>query len=424
MRNEHDNLLQQAVDYFSGEKVYKKLFTMFRRKVESFGRISGTVKLEAFSDKELEPIALFYGTSVNAMKKKNSLTLSSFEKQLQGTKFEGVGLHELLEAYFGETIRWKKSVKDEKREQEEEALSAFAAAYPALSDYLAYLGERNSDSHWIIRMLLLDDFKLAMKHLAKAYENLPEAYERLPFFSQRISGNPHTFDLAALEGKLLIHLLHFKLYGKGAMLTQTEAINELLLSFKILRDDITNFISFANLRGEQEGEIHPVWKAAAETENAMNMPLRELLKIDKVTAAVGNNVYIVENSGVFSALLDLVPRAPLVCTHGQFKLAGLRLIDLLAESGSILHYAGDFDPEGLSMAVRLLERHPHNIRLWRMDLKSYVESVSSVELGERIGKMNNISHPLVEELVHEMHRIGCAGYQEALLEKMAEDLRK
>jgi len=50
--------------------------------------------------------------------------------------------------------------------------------------------------------------------------------------------------------------------------------------------------------------------------------------------------------------------------------------------------------------------------------------VSSVELEERIGKMNNISHPLVEELVHEMHRIGCAGYQEALLEKMAEDLRK
>lgn len=48
----------------------------------------------------------------------------------------------------------------------------------------------------------------------------------------------------------------------------------------------------------------------------MNMPLRELLKIDKVVPAEGSQVYIVENSGVFSSLLDIVPNAPLACTHG------------------------------------------------------------------------------------------------------------
>lgn len=422
MRDERGKLVQQAVDYFSGEKMYRKLFQMFREKVESFGRIGGTVKLEAFNDKELEPIALFYGTSVSALKNKNSLSLASFEKQLQGTKFEGVGLHELLETYFAEPIRSKKSVKDEKREQEEEALSAFAAEYPSLSDYLSYLGERNSDSHWIVRMLLKNDFKLAMEHLTKAHENMPEVYERLPFFSQRITGDPHTFDLSTVNGKLLIHFLHFKMTGKGAVPVQTEAVNELLLNFWILRDDITNFVSFANLLGEEKGSVHPVWRAAAETGAAVNMPLRELLKIDKVMPVAGSQVYIVENSGVFSSLLDLAPHAPLVCTHGQFKLAGLRLIDLLAASGCRIYYAGDFDPEGVAMAVRLLERHPGNVKLWRMDTNSYVESVSSVELEERLGKLNNISHPAVAELIEEMNRVGKAGYQEALLEKMAEDL--
>lgn len=418
----YDELIQQAANYFSGEKVYKKLFQLFRKKVESFGRIGGNIKLESFNDKELEPIALFYGTSIHALKKKKTLSLPSFEERLQQTKFEGVGLHELLEVYFGESIQSKKSLQGEKRQREQLRLGELAVAYPALTDYFRYLAERNSDSHWVIRLVLSDEFRAPIQNLASANDGLPESYERLPFFSQRISGNPHTFDLATLEGKLLIHLLHFKLYGKGAVLSQTEAINELLLHFYILRDDITNFVSFANLIGEQEGEVHPVWKAAAETGSAVNMPLRELLKIDGVKAASGRDVYIVENSGIFSSVLDLAPNAPIVCTHGQFKLAGLRLVDRLVESGCILHYAGDFDPEGLAMAVRLMERHPESIRLWRMDTASYRESISSVELGERLGKLNNMSHPLVAELIEEMKQTGKAGYQEALLEKMAEDL--
>ena len=422
MKKGQSDLMQQAVDYFSAEPAYKKLFLLFRGKVESFGRIGGSVKLETFNDKELESIALFYGTSVNALRKKSTLSLMSFEKKLQQTRFEGVGLHELLEVYFGKPIHSKKSVQETKRDQEQAALEELEADYPTLAEYFRYLAERNSDSHWIIRLLLTDGFGEAIRNLAAAHDGLPENYERLPFFSQRITGNPHTFDLTALEGKLLIHLLHFKLHGKGALLSQTEAINELLLNFRILRDDITNFVSFANLLGEQNGMVHPVWKAAAEMGNAVNMPLRELLKIDGVTAASGRDVYIVENSGVFSSLLDLVPSAPLVCTHGQFKLTGLRLIDQLIESGCTLHYAGDFDPEGLSMAVRLLERHPDNIHLWRMDLGSYAQSVSSVELGDRLGKLNNIHHPLVADLIGEMNRIGMAGYQEALLEKMAGDL--
>lgn len=422
MTKGQSDLTQQAAEYFLDEKVYKRLFQLFREKVESFGRIGGTIKIESFSDQELENIALFYGTSIQALKKKKTLSLSSFEMRLQQTKFGGVGLHELLEAYFNEPIQSKKSVQEAKRDQEQAKLEGLAAAHPTLAEYFRYLAERNSDSHWIIRLLFAGGFDAAIRNLAAANDGLPENYERLPFFSQRISGNPHTFDLTALEGKLLIHLLHFKLYGKGALLTQTEAINELLLNFRILRDDITNFVSFANLLGEQDGKIHPVWKAAAETGNAVNMPLRELLKIDRVMAASGQDVYIVENSGVFSALLDLVPSAPLVCTHGQFKLAGFRLIDRLVESGSTLHYAGDFDPEGIAMAVRLLERHPGNLRLWRMDADSYRDSVPSVELADRLGKLNNISHPLVSELLEEMNRVGKAGYQEALLEKMAGDL--
>jgi uncharacterized protein (TIGR02679 family) len=112
----------------------------------------------------------------------------------------------------------------------------------------------------------------------------------------------------------------------------------------------------------------------------LNLPLREVVRIDKAYTN-GKVVYVVENSGVYSALLDLcrdfceeqglkdiIPNPPLVCTHGQFKLASLLLLDKLAASGTQIYYSGHFDPEGLSMAERLLLRYPGQAKAWHYTL--------------------------------------------------------
>ncbi|AQQ52270.1 TIGR02679 family protein [Planococcus lenghuensis] len=416
----NEEMIREAVRYFRSNSVYLKLFGEFRKKLESLGRTGGTVNIESYSAEELEALALFFG----GLRKKKTISLIAFDKRLQETKFAGIGLPELLEAYFGEPIRSKKSVREEKREQEEAKLEELGIVHPVLASYCDYLGKRTADAQWIIRLLLTDDFTRSARLLADAANALPETYERLPMFSQRVSGNPHSFDLSGMNGKLLIHFLHFRLHGGGAPPSGTEEVNELLLQFRILRDDISNFVSFANLLGNRDGAVHPVWQAAVETESAVNMPLRELLTIDGARPAVGSDVYVIENSGVFSSLLDAVPAAPLVCTHGQFKLAGLRLLDLLMESGYHIYYAGDFDPEGVAMAVRLLERHPGRVQLWRMDAESYAAAQSPVELGDRLKKLDSITHPDVQELLLTMRKTGKAGYQEALLERMADELKE
>ncbi|TCI75900.1 DUF2399 domain-containing protein [Exiguobacterium sp. SH0S1] len=79
---------------------------------------------------------------------------------------------------------------------------------------------------------------------------------------------------------------------------------------------------------------------AAATHSVLNVPMRELLNVDRIYQSHGKTVWIVENSGVFSSLLDDVPNAPLVCTHGPFKLAAYRLLDALVASGCQLKYAG------------------------------------------------------------------------------------
>ncbi|MGO1059532.1 TIGR02679 family protein [Planococcus sp. FY231025] len=413
-------LICQAAHYFQSAPVYHKLFSEFRSKIESLGRIGGTVNIENYSAEELESLMLFFGD----LKKKKVISLAAFDKRLQETKFVGIRLPELLEVFFDEPIRSNKAVRKEKQDKEEAKLKEFKHLHPILAGYFDYLSKRTAESQWIIRLLLIDDFARSVRLLADAGNALPESYERLPVFSQRVSGNPHSFDLSGMNGKLLIHFLNFRLYGGGAPPSGTEQVNELLGQFRILRDDISNFVSFANLLGMRDGAVHPVWQAAVETESAVNMPLRELFMIDGARPAVGQDVYAVENSGVFSSLLDEVPAAPLICTHGQFKLAGLRLLDLLVESGCCIYYAGDFDPEGIAMAARLHERHPKSVRLWWMDAESYMTAQSPVEMGDRLKKLESIKHADVQELILKMHETGKAGYQEALLKGMVNELKE
>lgn len=412
-------LVDEAVRYFKASTGFSRLFEQFRKKYASLGKVGGSVSIQSFKHDELEAIARFFGNEVATLRLKKTVTLRAFEKKLQTTKFEGVTLLELLEAYFGEALVTKQEALAQMEGQRAERFRELKRTYPSLTFWFTYLERRTADTHWINRMVETDGFDVSCERLAQAMERLPLDYERLPVFGQRILGNPHAFDRTNELGRLLIHALHVKRGQGGPPPSDTERVNELLLEFKLLRDDIANFVTCANMTAEREGTEHPMWHGAAWMHSVLNVPMRELLNVDRVRPSRGYTVWIVENSGVFSSLLDDVPDAPLVCTHGQFKLAAYRLLDMLVASGCQLKYAGDFDPEGLQMAARLKERYGDKLDYWCMDLESYVASEPSVELAEeRLVKLDRVTDVELQDVVEEMKRRGRAGYQEALIEKM------
>jgi uncharacterized protein (TIGR02679 family) len=423
-RDDMSGKMLEAVQYFQVKKGFQALFYLIRKKYESLGRIGGSIKLSNFSHEEMEGIALFMGESPHHLLRKGTLKLSDFESRLMQTRFNGISLHELLEAYFGEKILSKNALKEEKAMAQKNTLDLMKKMYPQIIPWFTYLESRSPDTLWIWRMLLDSGFEEDIRILNDAYVSLPSKVERYPLFSQRVTGNPHSLDLSTVRGKLWIHLLHVLSGGDGPP-SQTELINDLLLSYNLLRDDIANFVTAANLIAYTEGVPHPVWKAAAESKTILNIPLRELLKTEDVlSAANSQKVYIVENSGVFSALMDTVPHAPLICTHGQFKLAGLRLMDLLVKSGHTLYYSGDFDPEGLSMALRFKDRYREKGNLWRMTVKDYQASLPIVELGERRGKLSQLHSSMLSELVLAIENKGEMGYQEGILLLLINDLQE
>jgi len=419
-----DKTLNEAVLFFKSEQTYQKLFMQFKKKYESLGRIGGTIPVQLFTDEELEVIGGFFGMPGSRLNEKGSISVAAFERHLADTRFGDIELKSLLDAYFGEVIISKKQRRQEKKDALRRYVEGLRADHPHLRFWFDYLLENRGGVRWIWTLLdkTPDDFAAMTARLDSAYRSLPDSPERLPMFSQRITGDPHAFDLHAEQGKLWLHLL-----AVGADVTfplTTEDTNELLQNYQIYRDDLLNYVTCAGLYAEADAGMHPVWQSAVKENTVQIVPIRELVKLTNVYPSQGSDVWIVENSGVCGTLLDYKPDVPIVCTNGQFTLAALMLMDKLVESGCFLHYGGDFDPEGLGMAQRLLNRYPEDhVKLWHMDANSYMDSNPAKELSEeRLEKLNRIEHADLLEVADAMSRKGKAGYQEALVERMAEDI--
>lgn len=335
---------------------------------------------------------------------KGKIALIDFEKQLQETRFDGLNLKELLDAYFGETIRSKKEVKQERENNVADLFNGLIVRHPKIAFWLEYVKRMPGDSRWIIRLAETKQvlFSDMVAHLEKAYVGLPRN-----------------------QGKLFLHLLSYQMEeaDKG-MPADTESINELLTYHNIYRDDLLNFVTCTGFLAEDKlGKIHPVWQAAVEMETVLNVPLRELVTIGRVYPVRGKDVWVVENSGVCSSILDMKPNTPIISTNGQFKLAALVLMDRLVKEGCTLHYSGDFDPEGLAMAQRLLDRYPQHVELWHMTREDYIKTNPTNPLnGERLAKLNGINDPNLRQIAEEIGHQQTAGYQEALVNEMMKDL--
>ncbi|MDY0405020.1 TIGR02679 domain-containing protein [Virgibacillus sp. 179-BFC.A HS] len=243
--------VREALAYFKSERVYQQLFWQMRKKYESIGRIGGTVSTKLFSMEELRVISAFFGMPVEKLAAKSSISIKAFEQQLQATRFDGISLKELLEAYFGEELISKKQIKLNRQAEIQEFINELKEKHTILKFWFDYLAKRNADSRWILRLAETDKkvFEDWTCKLALAISALPVVAERLPMFAQRITADPHAFDLNENLGKLLLHVLavHSSKMEDGAIVmpTSTEDVNELLQEYHIYRDDLLNFVTCA-----------------------------------------------------------------------------------------------------------------------------------------------------------------------------------
>lgn len=426
-------VIEEIVTVFKDEPVYDKLFSEFKKKYESLGRIGGAVSLDEYSRDEIDTIARFFGLRIDILMSKGKVTLLQFEKQLKQYKGDTVNLKAVLESYFNVPLVSNKERSDLKSVELWCFFDRLKLQYPYCSPWLDYIEGKPSDSRWIYRMIdnSFEKFSSYVAILERTLESLPTNPIRLPVFAQQVTGNPHAFDRNQSTGRLLVHLLAVKrgLSNNDAVTipNTSEDISDLLLNYNMLKDDITNYITVANLLAKTNSNKESLWKAASETRSVLNVPIRELLDIEKLYPDQNfKEVWVVENSGIFSSILDEVPDIPLICTHGQFKLSAWKCFDLLVDGGYTLNYSSDMDPEGMGMAERLFNRYPDSVELWKMDSVCYEKAVSKDEMisAIRLNQLKNLSNTQLKEVSYELIETKSPAYQEALLDEMVEELKQ
>ncbi|MGL9970393.1 DUF2399 domain-containing protein [Enterococcus sp. DIV1420a] len=240
---------------------------------------------------------------------------------------------------------------------------------------------------------------LIFSQVSKALASLPKCeFIRMPVFSYNVTGNPHTFDENQEAGVLLLQMLtalSTRLPEEFLEIEKAEQRHGLLNEFYLLKDDSMNYAAIRGLTASNaQKKENQMWRQACLEDISWNVPLKEILRMETIQPYSRKKVLVVENSGIYSILVALLPKAPILCSSGHFTFAVWQLLRKLASSGAVIYYSGDIDPEGLVMAQKLKNIFASQLNLLGMDQQNFQFAKSSIPLSaSRLKKLANIKEP-------------------------------
>lgn len=419
---------QECAAYFSKNPGYKRimeqLFKLYRRN----GRVAGMVRLPDATAPERDALRALFGRSFSGEVK---FRAQEFDAALQESRFGGVCLKDVLEAYFHVAIHTNKEIRVKKEQQFEQLLQAAhqAARSDTCKQWLGALEAKSKErGYFLLRKEMKKDFDAAKTALCNAItaidelESRPKEDLRLAVFSGFVMKDPHALDGDVPCGQLFLHLLASRLnrpYPANA-----EERDDLYFENGILCDSISSTVTQVGLCLKDGPAEHPAFMSFRQRHECCTLSLANLNRLISASSPTGR-AYLVENQMLFSQLCDHAARfhSPLICTSGQLQVAVLRLLDMLTASGTTLFYAGDFDGGGISIAAKLLNRYPNHLHLWHMSVQDYGQCKSHKRLTDKSRQLLSLANgtPL-EPLAHTVQAANYAGYQELLLEQLIPDL--
>ena len=277
----------------------------------------------------------------------------------------------------------------------------------------------------------------------------------LAVFAAEVTGNPHAFDRGTADGELLYqviqggwrkskkaektalqpdHSIHDDVAdrfnnksGKNAEETISSANimfpalerQKIYLKAGILLDEISNYCMISGiLAWKKDGTPHAGMNGFCQEGDCVQVPLSVLAKWGKIDC-LNKKLYTVENPSIFAAICEKKKgTCACMCMNGQPRLASILLLDLAAQAGIRICYAGDFDPEGLLIAQKVIQYYKGEAEYWHMTVEDYEQSRSEEKISEkRLAMLERITDERLLPVAERIRELGVAGYQERLIEK-------
>lgn len=437
MKWSEDAAVNECRAYFSSHPVLMKLLKGFWEKYRSYGSFTGNVTLKNLTQDQREVLEGFFQKSFHGQKSA-SISAAKFEKALKNSRFHQITPERLFLACFGAVPVGKRDEAQRHQEQWSDMIMQVQSRCkdPLAQSWLEAYTENPGDFPVLSRRLRSfgDDILQGRKLLEKTADiliRLPQRQDQVEYravFSAKLTGNPHSFDDDRADGRLLYELVkwfaqmtdgNFEKNEEKKLLFPAQKKQQLYLKAGILLDDLSNYTMLSGICScKRDGKAHKGMTGFFEEKDMVLVPLSVIARWSRVRC-IHEEIFIVENPSVFSVLQSHYKNTrSLMCMNGQPRLSALILLDLLADAGVKVYYAGDFDPEGLNIAQKLCSYYPGPFEYWHMSAGDCTASLSEEILSPRRLKMlDKITDPKLRPAADILIKEKRSGYQERILER-------
>lgn len=421
---------EMSVDYFKNQKGYDRIFLALRKKWERNGKCTGVIQIKNATEQERTALRNLLGRTIDD--ENIRFRFQEFVKAYEESSIYSATFEQVLCAYFGEPLLTNKESREHKARQKQsffecliketkplgilESTAFFTQLEQGESIAASFVAKEYHQSPELLHQMLINAWKAVAFLLQKKTC-------RIAVLSTEITGNPHYFDRGLVSGKALLYVLAF--YYDVPFPKNAEDVIKLYDNAGIITDEISNFTAAFGIHLYDSDGLHPAFEAFIERKEPYLVSSFHLNHMIKAMAD-SSVVYAVENQMLYSHLCEVLSdeSVALLCTSGQPKAASLLMLDLLCDGGCTIYYAGDLDPEGIMIVDRLMSRNPAHIRPWRFTVDDYYQSLSNEVLSEsRLKQLDRIHNSCFHPLCEAVKKQKKAGYQEALLEGMIEDVK-
>ncbi|RCW39655.1 uncharacterized protein (TIGR02679 family) [Halopolyspora algeriensis] len=212
--------------------------------------------------------------------------------------------------------------------------------------------------------------RAVLSEALRVLERLPAEGTPLPALATETLGDPHALDGGTRRSGIVLRALAC-LYGVAPP-DGAEQRRALWERAGVSEDELSASVLAAGLWPSGDGVACRVLRVCAESGEAAALTLAQLRQS---VAVPEPDVWVVENPTVLTLALRRFGTAcpPMICTSGWPNSAAIRLLRGLAETGTALHYHGDFDGEGVRIAAHVLAKA--GAVPWRMSAADYLEAL-------------------------------------------------
>lgn len=416
------------------EANFNSFMECWKKQYERLGHVGGTISV-ALNDENKEDIAGFIGKDYH-LQSHAKIRYSEIKKAIINSRYETADFEEVLFLYYDHKIISNKNSKEQKDEICKHFFENLLSEYKETKAY-EWLDSciQLEDSMYIrIKQEIFNDSKKidkTMHYVMSAINVFPvwnKTVETMPIFAARITNDPHMFDYNRLANLLLFHAACFCLdipYRNGSQLDKNIVFNQVGL----YQENVNNYCMISRINAlDLKGNLHQGWNGFYEKFEMWNVNSHNLQQISKIDCEYCDAIYIVENPSVFHELCLFAKHSKIdnigfVCTNGILNMCGYQLLDLINKAKISMYYCGDFDPEGLMIADRLLNQF-ELLNLWCYEIEGARKTMFKKHINQRrINMLNLLKNPLtiaIKELIIE----GYIGYQENMMDIYKSELIK